>query len=115
MNEMNPQENFESTATKGAFLPLLLLGVSFALILIFQVSVMLPQRGALQKVVEHNTKGVEQSKQVQSGLQKLVMDLIAAAADDKDAQAIITKYGIQVSGSSPVPAGSPTASPSAKP
>ena len=44
-------------------------------------------------------------------LQKLVLDLIAAAPEDKDAQAIITKFGIQVSGTSPIPAASPAAKP----
>ena len=107
MNELTPEDDFQSLEPKGTFLPLLLLGISFALVLIFLVSVPLPQRGLLQKVIKQNEKGVEQSKQVQTGLQKLVMDLIAAAPDDKDAQAIITKFGIQVSGTSPVPAASP--------
>jgi len=111
MNELTPENNFESPESKGAFLPLLLLGISFALVLIFQISVLLPQRDLLQKVIKQNEKGVEQSRQVQAGLQKLVMDLIAAAPDDKDAQAIITKFGIQVSGTSPVPAASPSAKP----
>ena len=90
----------------SSFLPLLLLACSFVLILIFQVSQLLPQRSLLQNALVQNTQGVQQSKQVQAGLQKLVMDLAAAAAEDKDAQAIMTKYGIQVSGS-PAPAASP--------
>ena len=108
---MNDVTDTKSAESNGSFLPLLLLGMGFALVLIFQVSVLLPQRGLLQKIIEQNKKGVEQSKQVQAGLQKLVMDLIAASPDDKDAQAIITKYGIQVSGTSPVPAAKPTAKP----
>ena len=111
MNEITPENDSESPESKGAFLPLLLLGVSFALVLIFQVSVLLPQRSMLQTVIQQNEKGVEQSKQVQAGLQKLVLDLIAAAPEDKDAQAIITKFGIQVSGTSPIPAASPAAKP----
>ena len=99
MNEFTvPNDALESSHCKGAFLPLLLVGVSLALVLIFQVSMLLPQRDLLQKIIEQNKKGVEQSLQVQTSLQKLVTDLLAAASDDKDAQAIITKYGIQVTG-----------------
>lgn len=107
---MNEYNDLEPAQSMSAFLPLTLLGISVLLGLIFQVSVMVPQRTLLQNVITHNEKGVQQSKQVQAGLQKLVMDLIAAAPQDKDAQAIITKYGIQVSGTSPVPAASPAAS-----
>jgi len=103
MNE-STENHAGSSECSSAFLPLLLLGVSFALILIFQVSILLPQRSLLNNVIKQSEQGVQQSKQVQSGLQTLVLDLIGAAKDDKDAQAIITKYGIQVSGTSPVAA-----------
>ena len=103
----------ESTAShdccKGAFLPLLLLSISFALILAFQVSALHQQGLMLHQILKQNEKGVEQSLQVQASLQKLVMDLVAVSADDKDAQAIIAKYGIQVA----APA-APAASPAAK-
>ena len=105
MNESIPANTFE--AEKSTFLPLLLLGVSFAFLLIFQVSMLLPQRELLQKVVAQNDTMVQQSLQVQASLQKLAVDLLAAAKDDKDAQAVIAKYGIQVNGASPVPAASP--------
>jgi hypothetical protein len=97
----------ESSESKGAFLPVLLLEISFALILMFQIAILLPQRDLLQKVIKQNEKGVEQSTQVQGALQKLVVDLVGASADDKDAQAIIAKYGIQVSGAPAAPAASP--------
>ncbi|MEI8233246.1 MAG: hypothetical protein WCH57_01020 [Verrucomicrobiota bacterium] len=104
--------DFESEPAQqmSAFLPLALLGVSFALLLVFQVSVLLPQRTFLQQVLTQNEQGVQQSKQVQASLQRLVMDVVTAASDDKDAQSIIAKYGIQVSGPSPIPA-APAASP----
>ena len=107
-----PLENdFESPSLKSSFLPLLLLGISFALILLFQVSALQAQRGQLQTILEQNKKGVEQSQQVQGALQKLVMDLMETAATDKDAQAIIAKYNIQVSGTSAASASKPTATP----
>jgi hypothetical protein len=113
MNESNFE--FEPAQPMGTFLPLTLLGVSLALVLAFQVSVLMPQRNLLQQALTQNEQGVQQSKQVQAGLQRMVMDIVTAAADDKDAQAIIAKYGIQVSGSSPIPATSPATSPAASP
>ena len=105
MNELNtPQDASESSQCKGAFLPLVLVAISLALILIFQVSMQLPQRDLLRKFIQQNGKGVEQSLQVQASLQKLVTDLFAAASDDKDAQAIIAKYGIQMTGTNGAPA-----------
>ena len=109
MNESTPENHAGSTESLSAFLPLTLLGVSFALLLLFQISMLLPQRALLHRVIMQSEQGVQQSKQVQSGLQMLIMDLVTAAKDDKDAQAIIAKYGIQVSGTNPVPAASPAA------
>ena len=109
---MTTQNHLESADCKGPFLPLVLLEISLALVLIFQVSVLKPQRDLLQQVIKQNEKGVEQSLQVQTALQKLVVDLLAAAKDDKDAQAIIAKYGIQVSSTNPAAA---TAAPAATP
>jgi len=113
MNESTPDFEFESSQSMSAFLPLALLGVSLAIVLIFQVSVLLPQRTLLQQALTQSEQGVEQSKQVQAGLQRLVMDLVNSSADDKDAQAIIAKYGIQVTGGA-APAPAPAASPASK-
>ena len=107
MNESTSDLEFEQARSMSAFLPLALLGASLALVLAFQVSVILPQKGLLQQALTQNEQSVQQSKQVQAGLQRLVMDVVNAATDDKDAQAIIAKYGIQVSGSAPAPAASP--------
>jgi len=104
MNESTPENNVGAPESLSAFLPLTLLGLSFALLLIFQVSLLVPQRSLLNKAITQNKQGVQQSQQVQAGLQTLVMDLVGAAKDDKDAQAIIAKYGIQVSGTSAAPA-----------
>jgi hypothetical protein len=75
---------------------------------------LLTQRTFLQQALVQNEQGVQQSKQVQTSLQRLVMDLVNSASDDKDAQAIIAKYGIQVSGTAPASAARPLASPASK-
>jgi len=109
MNASTP-ENSTNAESMSAFLPLTLLGISFLLLLLFQISLLVPQRAFLQKVIAANGQRVEQSKQVQTNLQKLVMDLVETAKTDSDAQALVTKYGIQVTGTS---APNPLAAPGA--
>ena len=104
MNEFTvPQDPSDSTA-KSTFLPLVLVALSFVLVLIFQVSMQMPQRNLLQNIIKQNERNVEQSVQLQSRLQKLVMDIMEASKNDKDAQSIIAKYGIQMTGASAAPA-----------
>ena len=114
MNDSTSDFDLESSRSMSAFLPLALLGVTLAMVLVFQVSILLPQRTLLQQALTQNEVGVQQSKQVQAGLQRLVMDLVNSAADDKDAQAIIAKYGIQVTGNPAAAAASPKESPASK-
>ncbi len=105
---MNASQTDSATpCCQSAFLPLLLLGLSFALILIFQVSMLLPQRGLLQTVIEQNKKAVEQSQQLQADFVKLATEFNEAAPGE--AKAAFAKYGIQLS----APSASP--SPAAKP
>ena len=109
MNEFTaPKDNFESSACKGAFLPLVLVGLSLAIVLLFQVSMQLPQREMLKQIVKQNEKGVEQSQQVQGELQKLVMDFNAVAPDET--KAVLARLGVQWT-----PPASPAPSPSSKP
>ncbi|XHR30228.1 MAG: hypothetical protein ACFUZC_06640 [Chthoniobacteraceae bacterium] len=91
------------------FLPITLLAVCLLLTSIFQLSLMLPQRSQLQRVIAQNEQGVGQSQQVQQGLQRLVEGLVGIAKDDKDAQAIIAKHNIRVNNQAPnqAPAASP--------
>ncbi|MCX6967974.1 MAG: hypothetical protein NTZ46_09415 [Verrucomicrobia bacterium] len=110
---MTTQDHFESANCKGAFLPLLLLEISFALILIFQLATLLPQRDLLQQVIKQNEKGVEQSKQLQADFVKLATEFSEAAPEE--AKAAFAKRGIQVGGIAPAPVGSPAATPAAKP
>lgn len=112
MSESTSDIDFGMPRTASAFLPIVLLGVSIALVFIFQISLLLPQRTALQQSLVQNENPVQQSKQLQAAVQRLVMDVYNAAPDDKDAQAIIAnlaKQGIQVN-----PAAAPAASPAAK-
>ncbi|MEI6561500.1 MAG: hypothetical protein WCO68_05370 [Verrucomicrobiota bacterium] len=106
MNAFNtPQDVSESPQCKGAFLPLLLLEISLALVLIFQVSMQVPQRNLLQSILKQNAKGVEQSQQVQADLIKLISEFNEVAPEE--AKTVFAKYGIQLNGA-------PTPAPAAK-
>jgi hypothetical protein len=93
------------------FLPITLLAICVLLTSIFQLSMMLPQRSQLQRVIAQNEQGVAQSQQVQQGLQRLVEGLVTLAKDDKDAQAIIAKHNIRINGQQPGNAQAPATSP----
>ena len=107
MNAFNaPQDASESSQCKGAFLPLLLLEISLAIILIFQVSILLPQRAMLQNIIKQNEKVVEQSQQVQVDFVKLATEFNGVAPEQ--AKVVFAKYGIQMAGA-PAAAASPAA------
>ncbi|MDD5351170.1 MAG: hypothetical protein PHQ12_13245 [Chthoniobacteraceae bacterium] len=115
MNSSTPDLDYQPSQPMSGFLPITLLGVSLALVLIFQISMLLPQRDALRQALVQSEKPVEQSKLVQAALQRLVTDVYTAAPDDKDAQAIIAKYGIRMDGTAANAAAAPAASPASSP
>ena len=108
MNEFTPEDDFESPEPKGAFLPLVLLGSSFALILIFQVSSLLPQRDQLNRLIKQNEQGVTQSRQNQVALVKLAQEFNDVAPEQ--AKVVFANRGIQLSGGT-----APSVSPSPTP
>lgn len=109
MND-STQPNASDAHSMSAFIPLILLAVSLALFLTSQISNLLTQRTNLKelntKLVEardQRDKALQQAPKVQERLQKLFLDLAAIAKDDKDAQAIISRSGIQLN-PNPAPA-----------
>lgn len=93
----------------SAFLPLVLLGVSIALILVFQLTILFPQRSALQTSVTQNEQAVQQSREIQAGLIRIAEQFNAVAPEET--RAVLNKRGIQVSGGVPTVT-APAASPS---
>ncbi|MEI6352006.1 MAG: hypothetical protein WCP06_12980 [Verrucomicrobiota bacterium] len=106
-----------SVESMSAFLPLTLLAASLIVVLGWQVSTSSNQRGLLQQGIENRAPVLQQARQTQAGLQKLVIDLIEASKDDNEAISVIAKYNVQIGGKPVVTAGSPppAASPSATP
>ena len=102
----------DSSCCNSPFVPLTLLAVSLLIVLIWQLSNISTQRSGLQNLIQNQQQGVQQSHQVQVGLEKIVNDLLdLAQSGDADAKAIVTKFGIARQGAQ-APASSTTATPS---
>lgn len=79
-----------------AFIPLLLLALSLAIVFIWQLTNLSSQRSIFQSTITRQEELVKQSKTVQGTLEKLVIDLLELArSGDTDAQAVVQKYNIQ--------------------
>lgn len=110
---MNPETDFDnqqpSTAIgdilSSAFLPLLLLSLSLLSLLIWQLTNLSSQRSNLQATLQRQTEYVLQSRQVQSNLQKIAVDLIELAKTDAGAKAVVDKYGIRQQNPGGIPGG----------
>jgi hypothetical protein len=90
MNDQNKQN------CAGPFLPILLIGLALCVLFIWQLDATSKQGTAFKSTIERQQQLVDQSKQVQGGLERLVNDLLdLAKAGDADAQAVVGKYGIK--------------------
>ncbi len=116
LNEELPEEPGEEYAAEeepeghggfamDAFIPLVLLAISFIVLLGWQVSNASTQRTLLENAIENQKTAVAQSQQVQAGVKKLAADLVEAAQTDELARAIAAKY------IKPNPNAAPAASP----
>jgi hypothetical protein len=102
---MNDQDQ-TTCCSGGPFLSVLLIGISVAIFFIWQIISSSQQGAAFKSTVERQSQLVEQSKQIQGSLERLVLDVMdLAKTGDEDAKAVITKYGIQQQ-SQPAPAAS---------
>jgi hypothetical protein len=84
---------FEETQTPSAFLPIVLVELSLALLLIFLSLDQSAQRAKLQDAIQQRDTAVQQSAQVQGKLQKIIEDFNAAAPEE--AKTVFAKYGIR--------------------
>src|SRR2546430_7246068 len=87
----------------NSFLPLVVLALSLIVILSWELIVASQLRRNGKELREQQTKMVEQSRNIQTGLEKLARDLIDVSKTDDDAKAIVAKYAIAVNNPSPTP------------
>jgi hypothetical protein len=78
-----------------AFFPLLLLTISVAVLFLWQLMVNYQQRSLLQANIQRQDELVSRSRKIQSHVELLLKDLLALAATNEQAQAIVKKYDIQ--------------------
>ena len=83
---------FDETQAPSAFLPIVLVELSLALLLVFLSMDQSTQRTKLQDAIQQREAAVQQSTQVQGKLQKIIQDFNAAAPEE--AKAVFAKYGI---------------------
>src|SRR5690348_9706275 len=106
---MDEDEEIQSTTEVGelrlsVFWPVLLLGVSLLLLLGWEIWVEAANRRSAQQLQNQQVRVVEQSKQAQQNLEKLVRGLVHLAKTDPEAQQLVTKLGIKVTNpSEPAP------------
>jgi hypothetical protein len=110
--------NSEYPSQDKTFVPIVLISLSLIFMFIWQLKTISTQSDMLhstkQKIdeVANNQlpkldEQVQQSKKIQTGLEKLAYDLLDLAKTDPDAKAIVQKYNIQ-SQQPPAAAASPT-------
>jgi hypothetical protein len=106
-NDLESSQPFARRHT--GFVPLVLIALSFIIILAWELYVGNQARTNGLRLREQQSKLVDQSKQIQLGLEKIARDLIDVASTDNDAKALVTKYNININ--NPAPAASPATSP----
>jgi hypothetical protein len=109
---MEQEPYTESTTTQPVerfhgFWPVLLLGISLLLIFFWEIWVGVDTRRSAQQLQEQQVRVVDQARQVQLGLEKLVRGLIDLSKDDEQAKKLVDKFGIKINTPSPAPGASP--------
>ena len=72
------------------------MGLSLLIVFSWEIWVGVATRRSAQQLQEQQVRVVEQSKQVQAGLEKLVRGLVELGKTDEAAQKLVTKFGIKV-------------------
>jgi nitrogen fixation/metabolism regulation signal transduction histidine kinase len=104
MSDEIPNDHDLHSGTGGAgfrpdaFIPLVILSISFIVLLGWQVNEASAQRTLLENALTRSQAAVTQAQQVQGTVSKLASDLLEAAQTDDTAKAIVNKYNIKQNG-----------------
>lgn len=98
---------YQHSPTFHGFWPMFLIGLSLLLIFAWEIWVGVATRHAAQQLREQQVWKVDQARQVQSGLEKLVRGLVELSKTDDGAKNLVTKFGIKLN-SPAVPTATPT-------
>lgn len=72
------------------------MGTSLLLVLSWEILVGVQTRESAQQAQQQQLRLVDQAKQVQVGLEKLVRGLVDLSKTDDDARRLVTKFGIKI-------------------
>ena len=92
----------------NVFWPVLLLGISLLLLLGWEIWVGAATRRSALQLQDQQLRVVEQSKQAQQNLEKLVRGLVQLAKSDEEAQRLVNKFQIKITPPSPGTSASPS-------
>ncbi len=98
---MEQEPNIQSAAqadvsASDIFWPVLLMGLSLVLVLSWEIWIGAETRRSAQQLQEQQVKVVDQAKQAQLSLEKLVRGLVDLARTDENAKKLVTKFGIKL-------------------
>jgi ABC-type hemin transport system substrate-binding protein len=102
-----PPTGHQRSPTYHYFWPVLLLGLSLLLVFTWEIWVGVATRSTAQQLQEQQVRMVDQAKQAQSGLEKLVRELVDLSKTDDAAKKLVTKFGVKLNNLS-APAATPT-------
>src|SRR4030095_5822519 len=97
----------QHSPTHHRFWPMFLIGLSLLLVFVWEIWVGVDTRRAAQQLQEKQVRMVDQAKQAQASLEKLVRGLVGLSKNDDAAKKGVTKFGIKVNDPS-VPTTLPT-------
>jgi len=95
-DESYPEPEREAERRFNGFWPVLLMGISLVVVLSWEIWIGASTRRGAQQTQEQQVRVVDESKQVQQNLEKLVRGLVDLAKTDEEAQKLVTKFGIKV-------------------
>jgi hypothetical protein len=97
----------QRSPTYHYFWPVFLLGLSLLVVFTWEIWVGVATRSTAKQLQEQQVRSVNQAKQVESGLEKLVRGLVDLSKTDDAAKKLVMKFGIKVNSPS-VPSAVPT-------
>ena len=97
----------QHSPTHHGFWPMFLIGLSVLLVFAWEIWVGVDTRRAAQQLQGKQVRMVDQAKQAQASLEKLVRGLVDLSKTDDAAKKVVTKFGIKVNNPS-VPTAIPT-------
>lgn len=93
---IHPTTTPQHAPTYDVFWPVLLIGLSVLLIFAWEIQVNISTRRSARELQGQQVRLVDQAKQVQTRLEKLVRGLVDLSKTDDEAKKLVTKFGVKI-------------------